>query len=243
MRQPTTRVRAKQKNNCLAVIIPCFNEESTIHQIVTKVLQQEIVGEVIIVDDSSTDSSMKILKAIKDKRVSVLSLPKNKGKGNAIAVGIGMARKPYVIIQDADLEYDPSEYEKIIAPLVSGLADVVYGSRFLTGGPRRALYFWHRVGNNFLTLLSNMVTNLDLTDMETCYKAMRTDIAQSVKLREKRFGVEPEITAKLAHKNLKIFEVPISYNGRTYAEGKKINYKDGFSALRCIIKYGLLRVN
>ena len=243
MRQQPTRVRAKQKNSCLAVIIPCFNEESTIHQIVAKVLQQEIVGEVIIVDDSSTDSSMKILKAIKDKRVSVLSLPKNKGKGNAIAVGISMARKPYVIIQDADLEYDPSEYEKIIAPLVSGLADVVYGSRFLTGGPRRALYFWHRVGNNFLTLLSNMVTNLDLTDMETCYKAMRTDIAQSVKLREKRFGVEPEITAKLAHKNVKIFEVPISYNGRTYAEGKKINYKDGFSALRCIIKYGLFRVN
>jgi glycosyltransferase involved in cell wall biosynthesis len=226
----------------LSVVIPCYNEESTIHMILDRVFAQEIVGEVIVIDDASTDSSLKLLKGIKDDRLTIKTLSENQGKGNAIATGLQSATLPYLIIQDADLEYDPSEYIKIVSPLIDGLADVVYGSRFLTGGPRRALYFWHRVGNNLLTLLSNMVTNLDLTDMETCYKAMKTEIAKNLNIKEKRFGVEPEITAKLARMKLRIFEVPISYNGRTYEEGKKINWKDGFSAIRCIVKYGLFRV-
>lgn len=233
----------KKTNRVLSVIIPCFNEEDTIREIVDRVLRQKLVGEVIVVDDASTDDTFQILSTFDDKRREIVRMKENSGKGNAIAVGVKRAPKPYLIFQDADLEYDAYEYPKIVMPLIEGLADVVYGSRFLTGGPRRALYFWHRVGNNILTLLSNMVTNLDLTDMETCYKAMKTEIAQELKLREKRFGVEPEITAKLARMKLKIFEVPISYSGRTYEEGKKIGWKDGFSALRCIVKYGLLRIN
>lgn len=236
------KVKTQSREGVLSVVIPCFNEESTIEELLNRVLLQRVVGEVIVINDASTDDSLGAIERIRDKRLQTFTVTENKGKGNAISVGIAMAKKPYLIIQDADLEYDPGEYMKVVSPLIDGLADVVYGSRFLTGGPRRALYFWHRVGNNLLTLLSNMVTNLDLTDMETCYKAMRTDIAQSMRLKEKRFGVEPEITAKLARKRVKIFEVPISYNGRTYDEGKKINYKDGFSALRCIVKYGLLRI-
>jgi len=235
-----------QKNGAsgvLSVVIPCYNEASTIETILRRVFAQDIVGEVIVVNDASTDESLRVLEGISDKRLRVSSLAKNQGKGNAIATGIKLSSLPFLIIQDADLEYDPNEYTRIITPLIDGLADVVYGSRFLTGGPRRALYFWHRVGNNLLTLLSNMATNLDLTDMETCYKAMKTEIAQRITLKEQRFGVEPEITAKLARMKLKIFEVPISYNGRTYEEGKKINWKDGFSALRCIVKYGLLRID
>jgi glycosyltransferase involved in cell wall biosynthesis len=234
---------SNKTNRVLSVIIPCFNEEGTIREIVDRVLRQKLVGEVIVVDDASTDDTFQILSTFDDKRLEIVRMKENSGKGNAIAVGVKRASKPYLIFQDADLEYDPNEYPKIVMPLIEGLADVVYGSRFLTGGPRRALYFWHRVGNNVLTLMSNMVTNLDLTDMETCYKAMKTEIAKELKLEEKRFGVEPEITAKLARMKLKIFEVPISYNGRTYEEGKKIGWKDGFSALRCIVKYGLLRIN
>lgn len=236
-------MNSKKPSALLSVVIPCFNEEGTVVEILNRVLDQEIVGEVILIDDCSTDSSLAAIATVTDSRLTVYSLSKNGGKGNAISVGISKATRPFLIIQDADLEYNPQDYSKLVYPLVDGLADVVYGSRFLTGGPRRALYFWHRVGNGVLTLLSNMVTNLDLTDMETCYKAMRTEIAQSLNLQEKRFGIEPEITAKLARKKVKIFEVPISYNGRTYDEGKKINYKDGFSALRCIVKYGLFRIN
>lgn len=236
-------MKIQSREGVLSVVIPCFNEESTIEELLTRVLLQQVVGEVIVINDASTDNTLGAIGRIRDKRLQTCNLDKNKGKGNAISVGMAMAKKPYLIIQDADLEYDPREYMKVVSPLIDGLADVVYGSRFLTGGPRRALYFWHRVGNNILTLLSNMVTNLDLTDMETCYKAMKTDIAQELKLREKRFGIEPEITAKLARMKLKIFEVPISYNGRTYEEGKKIGWKDGFSALRCIVKYGLFRIN
>jgi glycosyltransferase involved in cell wall biosynthesis len=237
------KVKSQNPEGVLSVVIPCFNEESTIEELLNRVLLQQVVGEVIVVNDASTDNSLGAIGRIRDKRLQICNLDENRGKGNAISVGIVMAKKPYLIIQDADLEYDPGEYMKVVSPLIDGLADVVYGSRFLTGGPRRALYFWHRVGNNILTLLSNMVTNLDLTDMETCYKAMKTEIAQELKLRERRFGVEPEITAKLARMKLKIFEVPISYNGRTYEEGKKIGWKDGFSALRCIVKYGLFRIN
>lgn len=236
-------MNSNEKTKALTVVIPCYNEEGTIRTILERVLAQSIVGEVIVVNDASTDNSLHELLNIDDERLSIKTLDVNQGKGNAIATGLKLATFPYLIIQDADLEYDPNEYPKIVMPLIEGLADVVYGSRFLTGGPRRALYFWHRVGNNILTLLSNMVTNLDLTDMETCYKAMKTEIAQELKLREKRFGIEPEITAKLARMKLKIFEVPISYNGRTYEEGKKIGWKDGFSALRCIVKYGLFRIN
>lgn len=225
------------------MVIPCFNEENTIEVLLKKVLDQEIVGEVILIDDASTDNSVIASNKIRDNRLRIYLLQENLGKGNAISVGISKVELPFLIIQDADLEYDPSEYTRIVSPLIDGIADVVYGSRFLTGGPRRALYFWHRVGNGLLTLFSNIVTNLDLTDMETCYKAMRTEIAKELKLKEKRFGVEPEITAKLARMKLKIFEVPISYNGRTYEEGKKIGWKDGFSALRCIVKYGLFRIN
>jgi len=226
----------------LSVIIPCFNESETIEEVLRKVLNQPIVGQVIVINDASTDDSAAAISRVNDTRLEVYTLSKNAGKGNALSLGIMKSTKRFLIIQDADLEYDPSQYVQIIQPLIDGLADVVYGSRFLSGGPRRVLYFWHRVGNSLLTLLSNVVTNLDLSDMETCYKAMRTDIAKSIKLKEKRFGIEPEITAKLARRKFRIFEVAISYNGRTYKEGKKITYKDGFSALRCILKYGLLRV-
>lgn len=235
-------LRSLQKG-VLSVVIPCYNEESTIRLLLERVCAQEIVGEVIVIDDASTDKSGEIVESFDDDRLKLKVFEENQGKGTAIATGLDLVTLPFLIIQDADLEYDPSEYSQMVSPLIDGLADVVYGSRFLTGGPRRALYFWHRVGNNLLTLLSNMVTNLDLTDMETCYKAMKTEVAKELKLREKRFGVEPEITAKLARMKLKIFEVPISYNGRTYEEGKKIGWKDGFSALRCIVKYGLFRIN
>ena len=215
----------------LSVIIPCFNESETIEEVLRKVLNQPIVGQVIVINDASTDDSAAAISRVNDTRLEVYTLNKNVGKGNALSLGIMKSTKCFLIIQDADLEYDPSQYVQIIQPLIDGLADVVYGSRFLTGGPRRVLYFWHRVGNSLLTLLSNVVTNLDLSDMETCYKAMRTDIAKSIKLKEKRFGIEPEITAKLARRKFRIFEVAISYNGRTYKEGKKINLMDAFSAV------------
>jgi glycosyltransferase involved in cell wall biosynthesis len=197
------------------------------------------VGQVILVDDGSEDASVKKAFSIKDSRLQIYQKEKNEGKGSAIKYGFSLVNLPYVVIQDADLEYDPREYDALLKPLLSGHADVVYGSRFLSSGARRAVYYWHRVGNKILTSLSNMFTNIDLTDMETCYKMMKSEIAKDLQLKEKRFGLEPEITARLAKLKVRIFEVPISYYGRTYAEGKKITWKDGFSAMRCIVQYNL----
>ena len=225
---------------CLSVVIPCFNEAETIETLLRKVLQQNVVGQVILVDDGSKDASVKIASSVKDSRLQIHQKEKNEGKGSAIKYGFSLVQLPYVVIQDADLEYDPTEYEALLKPLLSGHADVVYGSRFLSSGARRAVYYWHRLGNKFLTSLSNMFTNIDLTDMETCYKMMKSEIAKDLQLKEKRFGLEPEITAKLSKLKIRIYEVPISYYGRTYAEGKKITWKDGFSAIRCILRYNIL---
>ena len=225
---------------CLSVVIPCFNEAETIETLLRKVLQQNVVGQVILVDDGSKDASVKIASSVKDSRLQIHQKEKNEGKGSAIKYGFSLVKLPYVVIQDSDLEYDPTEYEALLKPLLSGHADVVYGSRFLSSGARRAVYYWHRVGNKFLTSLSNMFTNIDLTDMETCYKMMKSEIAKDLQLKEKRFGLEPEITAKLSKLKIRIYEVPISYYGRTYAEGKKITWKDGFSAIRCIIRYNIM---
>jgi len=225
----------------LTVVVPCYNEENTIKQLVTRVLEQDAVREVIIINDASTDNSLKLIKELQDQRIVCLENPRNLGKGASVKKGFQITTSEYVLIQDADLEYSPEEYPRLLNPLVSGYADVVFGSRFLTYDSRRALYFWHRVGNKFLTLLSNMFTNIDLTDMETCYKVMRTDIAKQIDIKEKRFGLEPELTAKLAKMKVRIYEVGISYRGRTYLEGKKITWKDGISAIRCIIKYNLFK--
>jgi glycosyltransferase involved in cell wall biosynthesis len=221
------------------VIVPCFNEEKTVLQLLSRVLAQPQVFEVIIIDDCSRDSTPSILNSIRDSRVVVHRNTVNVGKGASVWTGIQIAQAPYVVIQDADLEYSPEEYGRLLAPIIDGRADAVFGSRFLTYEARRALYYWHRLGNNFLTTLSNMFTNLDLTDMETCYKIMKREYALRLQIQEKRFGIEPEITAKLAKMKIKIYEVPISYQGRTYAEGKKITWKDGFRAIYCILKYNL----
>ena len=225
----------------LTVVVPCYNEEKTIKQLITRVLEQDAVREVIIINDASTDNSRKLIKELQDQRIVFLENSINLGKGASVKKGFQIATSEYVLIQDADLEYSPEEYPRLLNPLVSGYADVVFGSRFLTYDSRRALYFWHRVGNKFLTLLSNMFTNIDLTDMETCYKVMRTDIAKQIVIKEKRFGLEPELTAKLAKMKVRIYEVGISYRGRTYLEGKKITWKDGISAIRCIIKYNIFK--
>jgi len=225
----------------LTVVVPCYNEENTIKQLITKVLEQEVVRELIVIDDASTDNSLKLIKEFCDKRLVCLENSVNLGKGASVKKGFEKATSEYVLVQDADLEYSPEEYQRLLKPLESGYADVVFGSRFLTYGSRRALYYWHRIGNDFLTLLSNMFTNVDLTDMETCYKVMRTNIAKQIDIKENRFGLEPEITAKLAKMNVRIYEVGISYRGRTYLEGKKVNWKDGISAVRCIIKYNIFK--
>jgi glycosyltransferase involved in cell wall biosynthesis len=230
---------SKENQACLSVVVPCFNEADTIRELLLKVLAQPLVGEVVVVDDGSSDNSVEIALTIQDSRLQIHKKIKNEGKGSAIKQGFALVSLPYVVIQDADLEYNPNEYEALIKPLLQGHADVVYGSRFLSSGARRAVYYWHRLGNNFLTTLSNMFTNIDLTDMETCYKMMKSSVAKELKLKEKRFGLEPEITARIAKMNLRIFEVPISYYGRTYEEGKKITWKDGFSAIRCIVQYNL----
>ena len=223
--------------NCLSVVIPCYNEEKTIHDLLSRVLLQPSVGEVIVIDDLSTDKSRAIVEKIQDTRVQLYSNAKNSGKGFSVEYGLKKCSLPYVIIQDADLEYSPEEYPRLLKPLLDGRADAVFGSRFLTYDARRALYYWHRLGNNVLTTLSNMFTNLDLTDMETCYKVIKLEYVKKIDLKERRFGIEPEITAKLARMNIRIYEVPISYQGRTYAEGKKITWKDGFRAIYCIFKY------
>lgn len=224
----------------LCVVMPCYNEAATVAEMVKRVLASPHTAELVIVDDGSTDGTRELLDGFDDSRVQIILQPFNRGKGAAIRRGFEVASAEFVIVQDADLEYDPNDYDIILEPLLSGSADVVYGSRFQSGRPRRVLYFWHSVGNRFLTLLSNMFTDLNLTDMETCYKAFRTEVVQSLDLRENRFGIEPEITAKVAAGGWRIWEVGISYSGRTYAEGKKISWRDGVAALGCIVKYGFL---
>lgn len=225
---------------CLAVIIPCYNEEKTIAQLVSLVLKSPVVAEVIVVDDGSSDGSPTSLATLSDPRLKVVVHGKNQGKGAALRTGFALATADYVVVQDADLEYDPAEYPLLLEPLLDDRADVVFGSRFLSGRPHRVLYFWHSMGNKFLTLLSNMFTDLNLTDMETCYKCFKREVIQNIDIEENRFGFEPEITAKLSRKKLRIFEVGISYSGRTYDEGKKINWKDGVRAVYCIVKYSNL---
>jgi glycosyltransferase involved in cell wall biosynthesis len=231
----------------LSIIIPAYNEGKTIHLILDKIknamLINNIQKEIIIVNDCSTDDSgdciLKYIENNSDLKIKCFEHEINKGKGAAIRTGIQNATGEYLIIQDADLEYDPNEYNLLLQPIIDGYADVVYGSRFMGGKPHRILFFWHTVGNKLLTLLSNMFTNLNLTDMETCYKMFRTEIIQGIKLQENRFGFEPEVTSRISKlKDIRIYEIGISYYGRTYQEGKKINWKDGFRAIYCIIKFG-----
>jgi glycosyltransferase involved in cell wall biosynthesis len=224
----------------LSVIIPCYNERATVAELLRRVKEVPIEKEIVVIDDKSTDGSKDIVASLAQQWPEIRHIlqPFNQGKGAAIRRGIQEARGDIVLIQDADLEYDPEEYPKLIQPIVDGHAEVVFGSRF-EGYPRRVMLYWHRLGNNFLTHLSNMTTNLDLTDMETCYKVFRREVIQSINLQSNRFGIEPEITAKVAKRGYRIFEVPISYYGRDYWEGKKINWKDGFSAIWTILKYGL----
>jgi len=227
----------------LSIVIPCFNELDSIEKVVQAVTEASGPDrEIIIVDDFSTDGTREILQQeIDGKLARVIYLDVNQGKGAALRAGFAEAQNEIVIVQDADMEYDPSEYPVLIEPIISERADVVYGSRFMGHRPHRVLYFWHRVGNGALTLLSNMFTNLNLTDMETGYKAFRREIIQAVDIEENRFGFEPEITAKIAKGNYRIYEVGISYFGRTYQEGKKIGWKDGIWAIWCIVKYNLFR--
>jgi glycosyltransferase involved in cell wall biosynthesis len=222
---------------CLSVVVPCYNEEATILELLERVLASPWVHEVVVVDDGSTDKSRELLAQIDDPLVRVHLQPHNMGKGAALRTGFSLVTGDYAIVQDADLEYNPDEYGVLLGPLERGLADVVYGSRFQGGQAHRVLYFWHTVGNRFLTLASNMMTDLNLTDMETCYKAFRREIIQSVTIEEDRFGFEPEVTAKIAALHCRIYEVGISYDGRTYAEGKKIGWRDGVRAVVCIMRY------
>jgi glycosyltransferase involved in cell wall biosynthesis len=225
----------------ISIIIPCYNESKTIKKIINRILEDKFYNkEIIVIDDYSTDGTRDILKNDLNNVINCLILnEKNYGKGYSVKKGIESASGDIIIIQDADLEYDPSDYPKLIEPIKNNFADVVYGSRFIGTDEKRVLNYWHCVGNKLLTTLSNMCTNINLTDMEVCYKAFRTEIIKNIKLKENRFGFEPEITAKIAKKKLRIFEVGIKYYGRTYLEGKKIGWKDGISAIRCIIKYNL----
>ncbi len=236
--------------NTLSIIIPAYNEGKTIHLILDKIKQTKLSGgikkEIVIVNDCSKDNTIEVVNKYMqenaDLEISFYSQPVNMGKGAALHRGIKEAKGDLLVIQDADLEYDPAEYNILLQPFLDGFADVVYGSRFMGGNAHRILFFWHTIGNKFLTFLSNMLTNLNLTDMETCYKMFKSDIIKNIKLQENRFGFEPEVTAKVARiKNIRIYEVGISYYGRTYEEGKKIGPKDGFRAIYCILKYNLFR--
>ncbi|MBK8402842.1 MAG: glycosyltransferase family 2 protein [Saprospiraceae bacterium] len=234
----------------LSIVIPIYNEEKTIHLILDKVLMVDLIGqmekEIVLVNDCSNDNSETVLlnyiNLHPEQKFIYHKHEKNQGKGAALHNGIKLSTGDYLVIQDADLEYDPNEYNDLLRPVLDDFADVVYGSRFMGGRPHRILFFWHSIGNKILTFISNMFTNLNLTDMETCYKLFRTDIIKSLDLKEKRFGFEPEVTAKIARvENIRIYEIGISYYGRTYSEGKKINWKDGFRAIYCILKYNLFR--
>lgn len=225
---------------CLSVVVPCYNEASTVKVLLERVLASEWVAEVVVVDDGSTDGTLEQVRSVQDPRLKVLSQPSNRGKGAALRAGFAAATADFVIVQDADLEYDPADYGRLLEHALSGDADVVFGSRFMTDRPRRVLYYWHTVGNRFLTILSNAFTNLNLTDMETCYKLFRREVLTGLDLREDRFGIEPEITAKIARGRWRIYEVGISYAGRTYSEGKKIGWKDGVHAIRCVVRYSPL---
>jgi glycosyltransferase involved in cell wall biosynthesis len=220
--------------------MPAYNEAATILTATKRVLESPWCAELVIVNDGSTDNTLELARSIDDPRVRVFDQGRNFGKGAALRRGFAEATSEFAVVQDADLEYDPNDFNSLLEPLVSGRADVVYGSRFVSGGAHRVLYYWHSVGNRFLTTLSNIFTNLNLTDMETCYKVFRTEIIHDIVIEEDRFGFEPEITAKVAAKNCRIFEVGISYDGRTYDEGKKIGWKDGVRAVVCILKYSPL---
>lgn len=235
----------------LSILIPVFNEAATITKVLDRVLNAELPGdvqkEIIIIDDASTDDSVKKIQLFIQKHptqnLQLITQNRNVGKGAALHIGIKAATGDFLLIQDADLEYDPREYRLLLMPMIEGFADVVYGSRFKGGKPHRILFFWHSLGNKFLTFLTNMTTNLNLTDMETCYKLFRLKHIQSLALKEKRFGFEPEVTIKIARiPGIRIYETGISYYGRTYEEGKKINWQDGFRAIYCIFKYGFLRL-
>jgi len=224
----------------LSIIIPCYNESSTILSLIKAVKDSPIKDrELIIVDDGSKDGTREILKSLDDPEARVIFHERNQGKGAALRTGFSAATGEICIVQDADLEYDPQEFPIVIQPILDGKADVVFGSRFQGGQPHRVVYFWHRVGNGFLTLMSNFFTDLNISDMETCYKAFRREVIQAINIRENRFGFEPEVTAKISKMNLRIYEVGISYYGRTYDEGKKIGWKDGVRAIYCILKYNL----
>jgi glycosyltransferase involved in cell wall biosynthesis len=222
---------------CLSVIVPCFNEEATVASLLERVADVPWVAEIIAVDDGSTDRTAEIITALNIEILSFHSMGVNQGKGAALREGFRLATSEFVIVQDADLEYDPAEYGIMLEPMLTGAADVVFGSRFVSGRPHRVLYFWHSMGNRMLTLASNAFTNLNLTDMETCYKLFRREIIQSIEIEENRFGIEPEVTAKVARGGWRVFEVGISYSGRTYAEGKKIGWRDAVRAFVCILKY------
>jgi glycosyltransferase involved in cell wall biosynthesis len=225
----------------LSIVIPIYNEINTIKAILESVRAVDIDKEIICVDDYSSDGSRQLLLELANDDIKIFCHDSNMGKGAALRTGFSKVSGDIIIIQDADLEYDPKQYPKLIQPILEGKADVVYGSRFVTGDYRRVLFFWHMIGNSFLTLLSNMLTNLNLTDMETCFKVFKKEVLEKITIEENRFGFEPEITAKISKLDIRIYEVGISYSGRTYKEGKKIGWKDGISALRCILKYNLLR--
>jgi len=228
---------------CLSVVMPVYNEAATVAEVVKIVLMQRPVQQLVVVDDASTDGTWENLQAVVngDPRVKLVRHERNQGKGAALRTGFAQATAFVVMVQDADLEYDPQEYYRLLIPILTGRADVVFGSRFLGAGVHRVLYYWHSVGNNLLTTFSNMATNLNLTDMEACYKVFRRDLIQKIRIEEDRFGFEPEIVAKMARLNVRIYEAAISYYGRTYAEGKKIGWRDGVRALWCILKYNFIK--
>jgi glycosyltransferase involved in cell wall biosynthesis len=241
---PVLAKEAMALSPCLSIVMPAYNEAATVGEIVPAILAQPLVQEAIAVDDGSTDGTWKQLQALgkNDGRIKLFRHDKNQGKGAALRTGFAQATAPIIVVQDADLEYDPRDYTKLVRPILDGKADVVFGTRFEGGGPHRVLYFWHSVGNRLLTTFSNMLTNINLTDMEVGSKAFRREVIQRIRIEESRFGFEPEVIAKVCRiKGVRIYEVPVSYYGRTYAEGKKPTWRDGVSALRCILKYNVLR--